>query len=147
MNIYERTIRRISRIVADATKELEKVESGEIPPYLDCDSEKDLLDAYGGGCITKKQFEEGCKYFADANESIAYKGRDYRLVLKALRGTITTLNEYMEDDSLCEDVVQLTCVLALLGSFLKGKGLEDEAMKFLKESSEEQFGTNSRGKA
>lgn len=98
MNIYERTIRRISRIVADATKELEKEESGEIPPYLDCDSEKDLLDAYGGGCITKKQFEKGCEYFADASESIAYKGRDYRLVLKALRGTITTLTEYMEDD-------------------------------------------------
>lgn len=50
-------------------------------------------------------------------------------------------------DSLCEDVVQLTCVLTLLGSFLKGKGLEDEAMKFLEESSEEQFGTNCRGKA
>ena len=50
-------------------------------------------------------------------------------------------------DSLCEDVVQLTCVLALLGSFLKGKGLEDEAMKFLEESSEEQFGTSCRGKA
>lgn len=98
MNIYERTIRRISRIVADATKELESIDSGKIPPYLDCDSEKDLLDAYGGGCITKKQFEEGCKYFAEAQESIANKGRDYRLVLKALRGTITTLTEYMEDD-------------------------------------------------
>ena len=98
MNIYERTIRRISRIVADVAKELETVESGEIPPYLDCDSEKDLLDAYGGGFITKKQFEEGCKYFADAQESIAYKGRDYRLVLKALREAITTLTEYMEDD-------------------------------------------------
>lgn len=98
MNIYERTIRRISRIVADTTKELEKVESGEIPPYLDCNSEKDLLDAYGGGCITKKQFEEGRKYFEDASESIAYKGRDYRLVLKALRETITTLNGYEQDD-------------------------------------------------
>ena len=62
----------------------------EIPPFK--------LDAYGGGCITKKQFEEGCKYFADAQESIANKGRDYILVLKALRGTITTLTEYMEDD-------------------------------------------------
>lgn len=98
MNIYERTIRRISRIVADTEKELESIDSGEIPPYLDCDNEKDLQDSYGGGCITKKQFEDGCKYFADASESIAYKGRDYRLVLKALRGTITTLTEYMEDD-------------------------------------------------
>ena len=98
MNIYERTIRRISRIVADVAKELESIDGGEIPPYLDCDSEKDLLDAYGGGFITKKQFEDGCKYFAEANESIAYKGRDYRLVLKALREAITTLTEYMEDD-------------------------------------------------
>lgn len=61
-----------------------------------------------------------------------------------LEGLRKIIKDY---DSLCEDVVQLTCVLALLGSFLKGKGLEDEAMKFLKESSEEQFGTNSRGKA
>lgn len=98
MNIYERTIRRISRIVSDTEKELETIDSGEIPPYIDCDNEKDLLDAYGGGCITKKQFEDGCKYFAEAKESIAYKGRDYRLVLKALRGTITTLTECMEDD-------------------------------------------------
>ena len=98
MNIYERTIRKIGKIVADTEKELESIDGGEIPPYLDCDSEKDLLDAYGGGFITKKQFEEGCKYFADAQESIAYKGRDYRLVLKALREAITTLTEYMEDD-------------------------------------------------
>ena len=98
MNIYERTIRKIGKIVADTEKELESIDGGEIPPYLDCDSEKDLLDAYGGGCITKRQFEDGCKYFAAAQESIAYKGRDYRLVLKALREAITTLTEYMEDD-------------------------------------------------
>lgn len=98
MDIYERTIRKIGKIVADTEKALESIDSGEIPPYLDCDNEKDLSDAYGGGFITKKQFEEGCKYFSEANESIAYKGRDYRLVLKALRGTITTLTEYMEDD-------------------------------------------------
>lgn len=98
MDIYERTIRKIGKIVADTEKELESIDSGEIPPYLDCDNEKDLQDSYGGGCITKKQFEDGCKYFAEANESIAYKGRDYRLVLKALKGTITTLTEYMEDD-------------------------------------------------
>lgn len=98
MNIYERTIRKIGKIVSDTEKALESIDGGKIPPYLDCDNEKDLLDSYGGGCITKKQFEEGCKYFAEANESIAYKGRDYRLVLKALRGTITTLTEYMEDD-------------------------------------------------
>ena len=98
MNIYERTIRKIGKIVADTEKELESIDGGEIPPYLDCDNENELLDAYGGGFITKKQFEDGCKYFAEAQESIAYKGRDYRLVLKALREAITTLTEYMEDD-------------------------------------------------
>lgn len=61
-----------------------------------------------------------------------------------LEGLRKIIKDY---DSLCEEVVQLTCVLVLLDSFLKGKGLEEEARKFLKESSEEQFGTNSRGKA
>ena len=98
MDIYERTIRKIGKIVADTTKELESIDGGKIAPYLDCDNENELLDAYGWCCITKEQFEEGRKYFAKAQESIAYKGRDYRLVLKALRGTITTLTEYMEDD-------------------------------------------------
>lgn len=50
-------------------------------------------------------------------------------------------------DSLCEDIVQLTCVLALLNSFINEKGLKDEAMKFVKKCMEEQFGTNSRAKA
>lgn len=50
-------------------------------------------------------------------------------------------------DSLCEDVVQLSCVLALLGSFLKGKGMGEEAKKFVKKCMEKQFGTNSGGKA
>lgn len=94
MDIYERTIRKIGKIVADTEKELESIDSGKIPPYLDCDNENELLDAYGWCCITKEQFEEGCKYFAEANESIACKGRDYRLVLKALRRTIATLNGY-----------------------------------------------------
>lgn len=98
MDIYERTIRKIGKIVADTEKELEIIDGGKIPPYLDCDNENELLDAYGWCCITKEQFEEGCKYFAEANESIACNGRDYRLVLKALRETIATLNGYEYDD-------------------------------------------------
>ena len=98
MDIYDKAIIRIGRIISDNQKAFKAIDREEIPPYLDCDSENDLLDAYGGGFITKKQFEEGCKYFAEAQESIAYKGRDYRLVLKALREAITTLTEYMEDD-------------------------------------------------
>ena len=50
-------------------------------------------------------------------------------------------------DSLCEDVVQLTCVLALLNSFINEKGMGEEAKRFVKKCMEEQFGTNSRGKA
>ena len=49
-------------------------------------------------------------------------------------------------DSLCEDVVQLTCVLTLLGSFLKGKGLEDEAMKYLARM-QQGNNNNNKGKA
>ena len=98
MDIFDKAIIRIGKIISDNQKAFKAIDREEIPPYLDCDNEKELLDSYGGGCITKKQFEDGCKYFAEAQESIAYKGRDYKLVLKALRGTITTLNEYMEDD-------------------------------------------------
>ena len=98
MDIFDKAIIRIGRIISDNQKAFKMIDEEKIPPYLDCDNEKELLDSYGGGCITKKQFEDGRKYFAEAQESIAYKGRDYRLVLKALRGTITTLTEYMEDD-------------------------------------------------
>ena len=98
MDIFDKAIKRIGKIISDNQKAFKAIDREEIPPYLDCDNEKELLDSYGGGCITKKQFEDGCNYFAEAQESIAYKGRDYRLVLKALRGTITTLTEYMEDD-------------------------------------------------
>lgn len=63
-------------------------------------------------------------------------------------GDLQRLRKIIKDyDNLCEEVVQLTCVLVLLDSFLKEKGLKEEARKFLKESSEEQFGTNNRGKA
>lgn len=63
-------------------------------------------------------------------------------------GDLEGLRKIVKDyDNLCEEVVQLTCVLALLNSFINEKGLKDEARKFLKEGSEEQFGTNSRGKA
>ena len=98
MDIFDKAIKRIGKIISDSQKAFKAIDREEIPPYLDCDNEKELLDSYGRACITRTQFEEGCKYFAEANESIAYKGRDYKLVLKALRGTITTLTEYMEDD-------------------------------------------------
>lgn len=45
-----------------------------------------------------------------------------------LEGLRKIIKDY---DSLCEDVVQLTCVLALLNSFINEKGLKDEARKYL----------------
>lgn len=63
-------------------------------------------------------------------------------------GDLEGLRKIIKDyDSLCEDIAQLTCVLALLNSFINEKGLLDEANKFVKKCMEEQFGTNSRGKA
>lgn len=61
-----------------------------------------------------------------------------------LEGLRKIIKDY---DSLCEDIVQLTCVLALLNSFINEKGMGEEAKKFVKKCMEEQFGTNSRGKA
>ena len=50
-------------------------------------------------------------------------------------------------DNLCNDVLQLTLVITFLNSFLDEKGMGEEAKKFVKKCMEEQFGTNSRGKA
>ena len=91
MDIFDKAIKRIGKIISDNQKAFKEVDSGKILPYLDCDNEKDLLDAYGGDCITKKQFEEGCKYFAEANESIANKGRDYRELIHILSECVIAL--------------------------------------------------------
>ena len=50
-------------------------------------------------------------------------------------------------NSLCNDVLQLTLVIAFLNSFLDGKGMGEEAQKFVEKCMEEQFVTNSGGKA
>ena len=91
MDIFDKAIIRIERIISDNQKAFKMIDEEKIPPYLDCDNEKDLQDSYGGGCITKKQFEEGRKYFADANESIAYKGRDYRELIHILSECVFAL--------------------------------------------------------
>ena len=61
--------------------------------------------------------------------------------LKELRKLLGNYN------NLCNDVLQLTLVIAFLNSFLDGKGMGEEAQKFVKKCMEEQFGTNSGGKA
>ena len=49
--------------------------------------------------------------------------------------------------NLCNDVLQLTLVITFLNSFLDEKGIGEEAKRFVKKCMEEQFGTNSGGKA
>lgn len=91
MDIFDKAIKRIGKIISDNRNAFKAIDSGKIAPYLDCDSEKDLLDAYGGGCITKKQFEDGCKYFAEAQESIAHNGRDYLELIHILSECVIAL--------------------------------------------------------
>jgi hypothetical protein len=61
----------------------------------------------------------------DINEIVKLMEENEIVDLEGLRKII---KDY---DSLCEDVVQLTCVLALLNSFINEKGLKDEARKYL----------------
>ena len=61
-----------------------------------------------------------------------------------LEGLKKLLGDY---SNLCNDVLQLTLVITFLNSFLDGKGMGEEAKKFVKKCMEEQFGNNSRGKA
>ena len=49
--------------------------------------------------------------------------------------------------NLCNDVLHLTLVITFLNSFLDEKGIGEEAKRFVKKCMEEQFGTNSGGKA
>lgn len=60
-----------------------------------------------------------------------------------LEGLRKIIKDY---DSLCEDVVQLTCVLALLNSFINEKGLKDEARKYLARM-QQSNNNNNKGKA
>lgn len=63
-------------------------------------------------------------------------------------GDLKELRKLLGDyDNLCNDVLQLTLVITFLNSFLDGKGMGEEAKKFVKKCMEEQFGTNSGGKA
>lgn len=63
-------------------------------------------------------------------------------------GDLKELRKLLGDcDNLCNDVLQLTLVITFLNSFLDGKGMGEEAKRFVKKCMEEQFGTNSGGKA
>lgn len=63
-------------------------------------------------------------------------------------GDLKELKKLLGDyNNLCNDVLQLTLVITFLNSFLDGKGMGEEAKRFVKKCMEEQFGNNSRGKA
>lgn len=64
-------------------------------------------------------------------------------------GDLKELRKLLEDyDTLCNDVMQLTLIITFLNSFLDGKGMGEEAKRFVKKCMEEQFGNNnSNGRA
>lgn len=63
-------------------------------------------------------------------------------------GDLKELKKLLGDyNKLCNDVVQLTFVITFLNSFLDENGMGEEANHFVKKCMEEQFGTNSGGKA
>lgn len=48
MDIFDKTIAKIGRIIGDNRKIYDQGKEEKIPPYLDCDNENELIDAYGG---------------------------------------------------------------------------------------------------
>lgn len=80
------------------------------------------------------------------------KELDIKEVVKLMEeneiGDLGELRKLLGDfDKLCNDVLQLTLVITFLNSFLDEKGMGEEAKRFVKKCMEEQFGTNSGGKA
>lgn len=58
-------------------------------------------------------------------------------------GDLKELRKLLEDyDTLCNDVMQLTLIITFLNSFLDGKGMREEAKRFVNKCMEEQFGNN-----
>lgn len=78
----------------------------------------------------------------DINEVVKLMEENEISDLKELR---KLLGDY---DNLCNDVLQLTLLITFLNSFLDGKGMGEEAKRFVKKCMEEQFGNdNSKGRA
>ena len=90
MNIYRKTIAKLKKTMKSVQDEydalMENMKQEEQPLlYMDCASEDELLDAYGGGCITRKQLEEGREFFKEASKSKEIDLRDYEGTLKTLK--------------------------------------------------------------
>lgn len=108
MNIYGKTIARLRKI-RNATQDeyeaiLKTMKQDESEPlvYMDCANEEELLDAYGGGCITRKQMEEGKEFFKQAKKSKEIGLRDYESVIKALGYAIDEIYGLEEEDEMME---------------------------------------------
>ena len=103
MNIYRKTIAKLKKIMKSGQDEydalLENMKQEEEPLlYMDCANEDELLDAYGGGCITRKQLEEGRKFFKEASKSKEIGLRDYEGTLKTLKEAVAELYDLEGDD-------------------------------------------------
>lgn len=102
MNIYRKTIAKLKKTMKSVQDEydalLENMKQEEPLLYMDCASEDELLDAYGGGCITRKQLEEGREFFKEASKSKEISLRDYEGTLKTLKEAVAELYNLEGDD-------------------------------------------------
>lgn len=103
MNVYRKTIAKLKKIMKSVQDEydalMENMKKEEEPLlYMDCANENELLDAYGGSCITRKQLEEGKEFFKEASKSKDIGLRDYEGTLKAIQLAINELYELEGDD-------------------------------------------------
>lgn len=98
MNIYRKTIAKLKKIAKSVQKEYDKALRNKTLVYMDCKNENELLDAYGGCCITRKQFEKGKEFFKEARKSKEIGIRDYEGTLKTLKEAVAELYELESDD-------------------------------------------------
>ena len=103
MNIYRKAITKLKKVLKSVQDEydelLENMKQEEEPLlYMDCKNEEELIDAYGGGCITRKQLEEGREFFKEASKSKDIGLRDYEGALKTIKEAIRELYELECDD-------------------------------------------------
>ena len=47
MDIFDKAIKMIGKIISDNQKAFKAIDREEIPPYLDCDNEKEHSTTYG----------------------------------------------------------------------------------------------------
>lgn len=96
-----RVMAQLQRILNDI-KERESVAlNGEIPPFGEYISERDLRDAWEADAVSKATFERGLAYYREAKKELELKGKD----LTCLKGIVMTAMESVRylDDELAEE--------------------------------------------